>query len=104
MKQNGIPIKYIDIQGIEHDYTEADKTHAERQWLTVNYNDILWKKQTEPLYFYVNFKATKTFKERVRLALFVNKMLDYTPDYTSNGIKVRRNVTPYFGMELNLKL
>lgn len=73
MKQNGIPIKYIDIQGIEHDYTEADKTHAERQWLTVNYNDILWKKQTEPLYFYVNFKATKTFKERVRLALLVNK-------------------------------
>ena len=37
-------------------------------------------------------------------ALFVNKILDFTPDYHSNGTLNRRNVNPYFGMELNFKL
>jgi len=39
------------------------------------------------------------------VALFVNKLLDYPPDYhTPDGRHIRREVTPYFGMELNIKL
>ena len=36
--------------------------------------------------------------------MFVTNILDYNPDYESNGLKVRRKAIPYFGMELNIKL
>ena len=34
--------------------------------------------------------------------MFANKIIDYPPDYSSNGYKIRRNVSPYFGVEANL--
>ena len=54
----------------------------------------------------INLKVTKTlYKDKMALAVFVNKIADYTPSYeTSKGITVRRDVRPYFGMELNFKL
>lgn len=50
----------------------------------------------------VNLKATKTIGKFLRLSMFANKIIDYTPDYYSNGYKIRRNVSPYFGVEVNL--
>ena len=54
----------------------------------------------------VNLKITKKlYRDKMAVALFVNKLLDYTPDYhTSDGRHSRREVTPYVGMELNIKL
>ena len=37
-------------------------------------------------------------------SLFVNRILDVTPDYYQNGFLTRRNVVPYFGMELDFRL
>ena len=36
--------------------------------------------------------------------LFANRILDYLPSYKMNGLLIRRNVDPYFGMELNFTL
>lgn len=104
MKKNGVPTKYIDIKGEEHDYTEADYTHIERQHLIEKYNDGAFKKTTVPISVNVNFSATKYFNKKIGLSLFVNNILDYNPDYESNGLKIRRKAIPYFGMELNIKL
>ena len=41
----------------------------------------------------------------MKIALFVNRMIDYMPDYTTNsGMKVRRTSKPYFGMEMNFNI
>lgn len=53
---------------------------------------------------YLNFKASKDFGKYLNLSLFVDRILDYTPDYDSNGYTIRRNINPYFGMELNFRL
>ena len=54
---------------------------------------------------YVNFKATKDFGKNLSIALFADRILDYVPDYTKKGYLIRRTAaSPYFGMELNIKL
>ena len=53
----------------------------------------------------VNLKVMKKlYHDKVSVSVFVNKILDVTPDYYRNNVLVRRNVLPYFGMELDFKL
>lgn len=103
-KQNGRPIAYMDVTGVMHPYTEEDQKDTYKQWLIKTFNDELFKKTTEPFYMYVNFKASKDFGKFLNLSLYVDRILDYSPDYDSNGYTIRRNVNPYFGMEITLKL
>lgn len=104
MRQNGVPTAYMDVTGTLHPYTEADREDIYKKWLVREYNDELFKKTTEPFYMYLNFKASKDFGKYLNLSLFVDRILDYTPDYDSNGYTIRRNINPYFGMELNFRL
>ena len=54
---------------------------------------------------HINLKVTKKFyRDKIGVALFVNRLLSVSPDYTLNGSYIRRNVTPYFGMEINFSL
>ena len=65
----------------------------------------MFEKMITPFYMYVNFKVTKEFGKNMSIALFANRILDYVPDYTRNGYLIRRTAaSPYFGMELKLKL
>lgn len=104
MEKSGIPLEYVNVNGDGFVFTEADKVHKERQWLVEKYNAELFRREKVPMAMQVNFKATKRFYNRIDLALFVNGMLDYYPDYDVNGHTVRRYNSPYFGMELNLKI
>ena len=53
----------------------------------------------------LNLKVTKKLlNDRLNIAMFCNRMLDYTPDYKQDKITIRRSVRPYFGLEVNLKL
>ena len=52
----------------------------------------------------INLKATKNIGKYIKLSFFANKILDYLPDYNSGGRIVRRNASPYFGVEANLKI
>lgn len=99
---DGVPLKYMDSQGNVYDYTESSRNDKYLQWLVNRYSDTAWLTQRIPFYMFLNLKVTKDFGKWMKLALFINRMIDYMPDYTTNsGLKVRRTSKPYFGMEIN---
>ena len=102
MPADNVPGSYIDRQGVVRPYTEASRQDAYLQHLVRNYTS---NTSDVPFAMNVNLKATKTlFNEKMTIALFVNKLLDCSPDYTRSGFTIRRSVRPYFGMEMNFKL
>jgi len=103
--QNGVPVSYLDVSdGHLHPYTVEMQSDPVLQFLTRTYNDNLYSKLTTPIALYVNLKATKKVGKHLQIAVFANRLLDYLPDYKSNGLMVRRTSDPYFGMELNFSL
>lgn len=103
--QNGVPESFLDVtDGILHTYTEQARTDPLLRYLVRTYNDELFRRQTVPTAIYLNIKATKQIGKYLKVAVFANRLLDYLPDYKSNGLTVRRISDPYFGMELNVSL
>ena len=99
------PIKYVDYHGNWKDFHPADRTDSELRWLPRPMDSFENRVYTVPMMASINLKATKwLFRKRLQIALFVNKIFDYTPDYKENNVTVRRYQNPYFGMEANLKL
>jgi len=98
------PISYLDKDLVEHPFTEADAQDPVLRYLvseksTMNYSFLV------PFETYINLKATKKFyHDKLTCSLFVNRLLAIAPDYYMNGAFVRRSSTPYFGMELSVKL
>ena len=104
-EKENVPTQYIDKYGAIHDFTEEDKNDTYLQYLVRSYNSSLYDRQTVPFCMNVNFKATKKLlDDKLTIALFVNKLLDYNPDYVRNNYTIRRHVTPYFGLEMNVKI
>ena len=66
--------------------------------------EAAYARYTIPPAIYVNLKITKRTGKFLDISLFVNKLFDYTPDFMRNGVLIRRNVSPYFGMEMTLKI
>lgn len=79
---------YILIRGVAED--------MKLQFLVKTYNADSFKKQTVPMAMYVNFKATKQIGKYLKLALFANRILDYLPDYTSNGLRIKKKCKSLF--------
>lgn len=105
MHKEARPIAYMTADGSTHPFTEADAAHTERQFLVRAYNPSIEQRQTVPFFLNLNLKATKRLLAgRLMAALFVNKIFDLHPDYTRNNYTIRRYVTPYFGLEINLNL
>ncbi len=103
--QNGVPTSYLDVNdGVLHPFTDESRHDALLQTLVRTYNDDIYRRLTTPIALYVNLKATKQMGKHLRIAVFANRLLDYLPDYKSNGLTVRRNTDAYFGMELNFSL
>ena len=103
--REGVPDAYISaLDGMEHPYDAAAQQDAILQHLVIKMNPAMFDEYRVPMALYVNLKATKRIGKHLRLAFFVNKLLDYTPDFTSNNVIIRRNVDPYFGVELNISL
>lgn len=104
LPQNGTPAKYISyLDGLVHDFNPL-QADGELQYLIKHYNPTLYDTYTIPTAMYVNLKATKTIGKWLKVAVFVNRILDWMPDYRSNGLIVRRSTDSYFGMELNFTL
>lgn len=103
--RDGIPVQYIDADGTIHPYTPADMEDPYLKQLIRYFTESSFEKRTVPTATTINFKATKSFwKKRIGIALYVNRLVAIEPSYKSMGITMRRYSTPYFGMELNLKL
>ena len=101
LPKNRVPYAYIDVNGDVHAYKDSDKTDYELQWLVLDENSTI--NTRVPIAAMVNFKANKHFGENINISLFVNKIIDYLPDYEIHNNTIRRSVSPYFGMEMNLK-
>lgn len=104
--QNGVPAMYMDVaDGMLHSYTDdAVADNYLLGYLVKTYNNDVYRPQRTPIAAYVNLKATKTIGKHLKLAVFVNRIIDHLPDYQSNGLTVRRSSSPYFGMEMNFSL
>lgn len=100
------PLEYIDKNNERHPFTEESAANALLSALVREFNTTSYDYNRIPFSMNINLKVTKTlYRDRIALAVFANKLLDYTPSYrTRYGSLVRRDVQPYFGMELNFKL
>ena len=99
------PVQYIAPDGSIHDWQSSDADDVYLRWLVRDYTPSQFEKNRVPFAMNVNMKVTKKlFDDRLHVAMFCNKLWDYTPDYDSRGTTIRRHVTPYFGLEMNIKL
>ena len=100
MWKDGTPKAYLSAaDGELHDYTAASAGDSYLMQLIKAYNQDSFKPFTVPMSMIVNLKVTKEIGKYMRLSFFANKILDYLPDYTANGRVIRRNASPYFGVE-----
>lgn len=98
------PIAYIDVNGNMHSYTDADASDMYLSWLTLTNQQDNGDVRRDRAYACFNFKATKRLGRNASLSFFADRLLSIAPDYEVNGFVVRRVFSPYFGMELNLKI
>lgn len=99
------PVQYIAPDGSIHEWKASDADDLYLRWLVRDYTPSQFEKNRVPFSMNVNMKVTKKlFEDRLHIAMFCNKLWDYTPDYDSRGTTIRRHVTPYFGLEMNIKL
>lgn len=103
--KNGRPMAYISAaDGQLHGFTADSEQDIYLKQLVKTYNTDIFKPFTVPMSMIVNLKVTKEIGRYMRLSFFANKILDYMPDYKANGRVVRRNVSPYFGVEANFTI
>ena len=100
------PISYLDKELVSHPFTAESAADGILAAMIRDYNPTLFRYEKTPFSMNINLKVTKKlYRDKMAVSLFVNRLLDYTPNYyTSYGQYFRRETTPYFGMELNLKL
>lgn len=99
------PDQYIDPDGNIHDWKAGDEKDTYLQWLIRTNSESLYELTRVPMSMNLNLKVTKKlFNDRLQVAMFCNKIWDYTPDYERKGYTFRRHVTPYFGLEMNVKI
>ena len=102
--KDGTPIAYMDLSGELKPYTEECKQDPYLQWLVFSYNEDQFRRKVVPFAGYLNLRVQKSVTKYADLAFFVNKLLDYLPDYKVDGVTIHRSTSPYFGMEINLKI
>lgn len=105
LRDNGTPSAYISADdGLIHPFTEEDRDDLMRQYLIRHFNETAYAPQTVPPAVYLNLKTTKKIGRHLKISAFVNRIVDYLPDYKSNGLTIRRTSNAYFGMEANLTI
>lgn len=99
------PDQYMDIDGDMHNWTPELVDDVLLRYLIRNNTESMYDLFKVPFSMNINFKVTKKFfNDHLHIAMFCNKIWDYTPNYERDGVTIRRHVTPYFGLEMNIKL
>lgn len=102
---NGMPTYYLDMSGNKYPYEEKHTKDGVLRFLYEARDPSRFDADRVPIAIDYNLKVTKRINKNINLGFYVNRMLYYYPDYhRSNGFHVRRDASPYFGMELNVKL
>ena len=104
-EKNGYPIAYVSAADKQiHSYTSESEQDIFLKQLVQVYRDDMFRPFVVHMSMIVNLKATKRIGRYMKLSFFANKILDYLPDYKSNDKVIRRNASPYFGVEANLTI
>lgn len=99
------PVAYMNPEGNTIDWKEGDESDTFLHYLVRNYTENDFVKNVVPFAMNLNFKVTKKlFNEKLNVAMFCNRIWDYSPDYQNGNMTIRRHVNPYFGLEMNMKL
>ena len=105
MPISNYPNEYMDINGDMHNWTPELANDVLLRYLIRNNTESMYDLFKVPFSMNINFKVTKKFfNDHLHIAMFCNKIYDYTPSYERDGVTIRRHVTPYFGLEMNIKL
>lgn len=105
LRENGVPVSYISASdGQIRPYTPADAEDVMLRHLIRDFADAMFETNKVPVAMYLNFKATKKIGRYLRLSAFVNRIIDYLPDYKTNGLTIRRTAEAYFGMEASVTI
>lgn len=100
----GAPDYYIDLDNKQYPFTEADKTDTMLKYLYTKPQPDAFEGWRVPISIDYNLKVTKKINKYCNLAFYVNNLLAYYPEYERpDGYKVKREISPYFGMELTVK-
>lgn len=103
--RSGIPLEYVDAEGTIHKWTAEAALDPYLSQLIRSYSQSAFDENRIPLATAFNLKATKKlWDDRIGIALYVNRLVSITPDYERYGTIQRRYTSPYFGMEINLRL
>ena len=99
------PVRYIAPDGVTHPWTDECEGDAYLRYLVRENSPSNFEKNRVPFSMNLNFKVTKKlFNDHVNVAMFCTRLWDYTPEYESRGATIRRHVTPYFGLEMNIRI
>lgn len=102
---DGRPVSYLDAaDGKMHPYDATAADDLMLRYLVKTYNAETFREVKVPFAGYLNIKATKKIGRFLKIALFVNRIVDWLPDYRANGLLIRRASDAYFGMEINLTI
>ena len=103
--RDGTPHSWVGTDGTLHPFTSECLDDPYLRQLQRTYTATSFEERRVPVATTFNIKATKKlWNDRIGIALYVNRLLSITPDYYQFGMLQRRYTSPYFGMELNLKL
>ncbi len=102
---NGMPTYYFDKDNNRYPYTEKDTSDPVLRFLYDKRDPNQFKAWREPVQIDYNLKVTKRINKNIDLGFYVNRVLYYYADFhRPDGLVVKRDSSPYFGMELNIKL
>lgn len=102
---NGMPTYYIDRDNKQYPYMQKDSTDPILRFLYDKPYENQFAAMREPIAIDYNLKVSKTISKHIDLGFYVNSLLHYYADvHRPGGFVVKRDSSPYFGMELHVKL
>lgn len=102
---SGIPVAYIDPEGVTRPFTEQEQNDVRFQPLIQKYSENYFKESRSPVSITLNLKATKEIGKHLKISFMVNRLWDYNPKYKTKSNGEDRNwVIPAFGAELGIKI
>lgn len=109
-EESEFPHAYMDLDGIIHPTNKAEILGAQEindilKYLSRERTELYYRATYKPISLRMNFKATKEFSDWMRLAFFVDNIIDINPKYKqANNTTDREWSVPYFGIETTFTL
>ena len=100
------PLYWSGTDGIRHPFTEEDKQNPDFSELFQSNDPDKYLQNAYNPYGLINLRVSKEFSRYVTLSFFANNLGDMRPvrKAATSGQYLRQNPTPFFGLEMQVKL